>query len=233
MQIHPELVGEHELDAPHEIFRARLLAKKNLNRTVLHALPVDLGRIEDLRRLGPIRYFLVAHAVEIAGVLDDVPARCAIAGFFEMQDEIAARLANQLAVELLGSEARRSERAPAPDSFDLFLQGASWVHRGPTRENLARAQACFERALALDPDNVEALVKMSMVDFQHAEFLFSKDRAARLATAEKASIKALRLAPEHALAHLSLGPVLSVTNRVEAGIAECDRAGERRARRAE
>jgi TolB-like protein len=147
-----------------------------------------------------------------------------IADFFNMQDEIVARLANQLAVELIGSEARRSQRTPAPDSFDLFLQGVSWFHRGPTPENLVRAQGCFEHALALDPDNVGALVKMSMVDFQYAEFLFSKDRAARLATAEKTSVKALRLAPEHALAHLSLGPVLCVTNRVEAGIAECERA---------
>jgi tetratricopeptide (TPR) repeat protein len=119
-----------------------------------------------------------------------------IADYFDMQDEIVARLANQLAVELMGSEARRSERAPTPDSFDLFLQGASWFHKGPTSENLAVAQSFFERALALDPDNVEALVKMSMVDFQYAEFLFSDDRAARLAAAEKASIKALRLAPE-------------------------------------
>jgi TolB-like protein len=147
-----------------------------------------------------------------------------IADYFDMQDEIVARLANQLAVELMGSEARRSERAPTPDSFDLFLQGASWFHKGPTFENLAVAQSFFERALALDPDNVEALVKMSMVDFQYAEFLFSDDRAARLAAAEKASIKALRLAPEHARAHLSLGPVLCVTNRAEAGIAECERA---------
>jgi TolB-like protein/DNA-binding SARP family transcriptional activator len=147
-----------------------------------------------------------------------------IADFFDMQDEIVARLANQLSVELMGSEVRRSERAPAPDSFDLFLRGASWFHRGPTPENLARAQACFEHALTLDPDNVDALVKMSMVDFQYAEFFFSKDRAARLTTAERASVKALRLAPEHARAHLSLGPVLCVTNRVEAGIAECERA---------
>ena len=138
-----------------------------------------------------------------------------VADFFDMQDEIVARLANQLSVELMNSETRRAERAPAPDSFDLFLQGASWFHRGPTSENLARAQSFFERALALDRDNVEALVKMSMVDFQYAEFLFSDDRAARLAAAEKASIKALRLAPDHARAHLSLGPVLCVTNRGE------------------
>ena len=147
-----------------------------------------------------------------------------VTDFFDMQDEIVARLANQLSVELMGSEARRSERAPAPDSFDLFLRGASWFHRGPTPENLAQARACFEHALALDPDNVEALVKISMVDFQSAEFLFSDDRAGRLVAAEKASIRALRLAPEHARAHFSLGPVLCVTNRAEAGIAECERA---------
>jgi hypothetical protein len=74
-----------------------------------------------------------------------------IADFFDMQDEIVARLANQLSVELMGSEARRSERTTAPDSFDFFLRGASWFYRGPTPENLARAQVSFEHALALDP----------------------------------------------------------------------------------
>ena len=36
-----------------------------------------------------------------------------VANFFDMQDEIVARLANQLGVELVRSEARRSEKAPS------------------------------------------------------------------------------------------------------------------------
>ena len=75
-----------------------------------------------------------------------------VADFFDMQDEIVARLANQLRTELVSAEARRSERAPSPDSLDLLFQGADWLNRGPTSENLTRARGFFERALALDPE---------------------------------------------------------------------------------
>ena len=71
-----------------------------------------------------------------------------VADLFDMQDEIVARLANQLAVELTYAEARRSERAPSPDSIDLVFQGMAWYNKGLTSENLAKARGFFERALA-------------------------------------------------------------------------------------
>ena len=82
-----------------------------------------------------------------------------VADFFDMQDEIVARLANQLSAELFAAEARRSERAANPNSFDLVLQGWARLNKGPRSENSSHARAFFERALALDPDNVLALVQ--------------------------------------------------------------------------
>jgi tetratricopeptide (TPR) repeat protein len=147
-----------------------------------------------------------------------------VADLFDMQDEIVARLANHLSKELVSAEARRSERAPDPDSFDLFLQGLAWHNKGPASENLARARSYFQRALALDPGNVDALVQMASVDFTAGVYLFAGDKAERLTAAEAALIKALSLAPDHARAHNCMGCVLGVTNRVEQGIAECARA---------
>ena len=46
-----------------------------------------------------------------------------IADLFDMQDEIVARLANQLGAQLIEAEARRAQRAPLPDSMDLYFQG--------------------------------------------------------------------------------------------------------------
>jgi len=143
---------------------------------------------------------------------------------FRMQDEIVARLANKLGAELASAEARRSRSAPNPDSFDLVCQGWACSYKGPTLENLSQARVFFERALALDPKNVEVLVETAIVDFQFAEYLFSEDRASRLARAEAALLEAIRLAPDHAGAHLSLGPVLCVTGRAWEAIAECERA---------
>src|SRR4029453_334025 len=59
---------------------------------------------------------------------------------FDMQDEIVARLANQLGAQLIAAEARRAEQAPHPDSMDLCFQGTAWYNKGLTPENMDRAR---------------------------------------------------------------------------------------------
>jgi len=147
-----------------------------------------------------------------------------LADLFDMQDEIVAHLANQLGTELVAAEARRSERAPQPDSMDLYFQGLASVNRALTPEYMAQARGFFERALALDPGNIEALVGTAMVDSLVGGSFFVDDRAARFAAAETTLIKALSLAPNHAIAHYLLGFVRISTNRAGQGIAECERA---------
>jgi TolB-like protein/class 3 adenylate cyclase/Tfp pilus assembly protein PilF len=143
---------------------------------------------------------------------------------FEMQDEIVARIANTLNAQLIAAEARRAERAPTPDSLDLYFQGEAWVNKGVTFESMTKAHEFFERALALDPANVDALAGMAQVEANFAISLTTSDKAARFAAAETAATKALSLAPDHALAHLVLGMVLGFTNRAAQGIAEYERA---------
>ena len=147
-----------------------------------------------------------------------------MADFFEMQDEIVARLARALNAQLVAAEARRAEQALNPDSMDLYLQGLAWYNKGPTSENFSRARDCFDRALALDPCNVDASVAMASTELITATYLLADDRAERLAAAEATLTKALSLAPEHAWAHLNLGFIFGWTKRVEQGIAECERA---------
>ena len=143
---------------------------------------------------------------------------------FEMQDEIVARIANTLNAQLVAVEARRAERAPAPDSLDLYFQGEAWVNKGVTFESMNKAHNFFERALALDPTNVDALAGMAQVEANFAISLSTNDKAARFAAAEEAAAKALSLAPDHAPAHVSLGMILGFTNRAAQGIAEYERA---------
>ncbi|WP_422003206.1 adenylate/guanylate cyclase domain-containing protein [Reyranella sp.] len=145
---------------------------------------------------------------------------------FDMQDEIVARLARQLGIQLIGAEARRAERTPTPDSLDLYFQGMAILNRGNTPDSLAQARDHFERALALDPDNIDAMVWAAYVDTLSVSLYAGDDRSARLAAAEAALTKALLLAPEHAAAHLFLGLTLIQTNRAVQGIAACTQALE-------
>jgi TolB-like protein/class 3 adenylate cyclase/Flp pilus assembly protein TadD len=143
---------------------------------------------------------------------------------FDMQDEIVARLANQLGTALIAAEARRAERAPKPDSLDLYFQGMAWFNKGPAPEYLSQARDFFERALALDPSNIDALVGTARVDALMAAAYMTDDRAARFAAAEATLTKVLSLAPNDAWAHFWMGVVKDQTNRTAEGIAEVQRA---------
>jgi TolB-like protein/Tfp pilus assembly protein PilF len=147
-----------------------------------------------------------------------------LADLFDMQDEIVARLANELNAELVTAEARRAAGILNPNALELCFQGTAWIFKGPTRPNMAVARDFFERALAIDPNNVDALIGVALVDIGLATTFVDEERWARLAAAEPLLTKALMLAPNHARAHSFLGLLLISTRRVEAGLAECERS---------
>jgi TolB-like protein/class 3 adenylate cyclase/Tfp pilus assembly protein PilF len=147
-----------------------------------------------------------------------------VVDLFDMQDEIAAHVARQLDTALIAAEARRAAQSSLPDSTDLYFQGMAWTNKGITPNHLAQAGGFFERALALDPNNVEALIGAAGVEITLAGAYTTDDRAARLATARAALTKAFSLAPGHALAHLFLGRLLIFSNHGHQAIAECERA---------
>jgi TolB-like protein len=147
-----------------------------------------------------------------------------VADLFDMQDEIVSRLANELDAELTAVEARRAERSPHPDAMDLVFQGSSWYNRGLTPDCMAHAHQFYEKAIALDPENFEAMVGLARVDAVLGTAVLTDDWSARLTSAEAILTKALSLAPNHALAHLFLGFVQMFTKRAAQGIAECEQA---------
>jgi TolB-like protein/class 3 adenylate cyclase/Flp pilus assembly protein TadD len=147
-----------------------------------------------------------------------------VADLFDMQDEIVSRLANTLDAQLIAAEARRAEGSLHPNSMDLYFQGRAFANKGIAPEYQTQARGFFERALALDPGNIEALVGLAGADADIAASFITDDRTAHLAAAEAATIKALSIAPEHAQAHLYLGAVQISTNRCAQGIAEFEQA---------
>ena len=149
-----------------------------------------------------------------------------VADLFDMQDEVVARLANQFGTELVTAEARRAARAPHPNSVDLHFQGMASANRGTTPENRLQARSLFERAISLDPGNIEALLGTAFVDTMRGAAMMTDDRTVRLAAAEATLTKVLSMIPNHAMAHLLFGLVQIFSNRTIQGIAECEHALE-------
>jgi adenylate cyclase len=147
-----------------------------------------------------------------------------LSNLFSMQDEIVASLASQLGVELITHEARRAERAPAPDSMDLYLQGMAWYNNGRNPADIDRAHGFFERALALDPNNLDAALGKVMADFQVAVSYSVDDRFERLHSIEAQLNRVLSQSPNNAGAHLLMGRILNQTNRQAQAIDELNRA---------
>ena len=147
-----------------------------------------------------------------------------VADLLDMQDEIVARLATQLGTVLIATEARRAERTPNPDAFDLYLQGMAWLDKDPRPVNVAQSRAFFARALAIEADNVDALIGSAGADFWEAINSENPERAARFASAEVSLLKALSAAPDNAMAHMWLSFVKINSNRAAQGIADAERA---------
>ncbi len=127
-----------------------------------------------------------------------------VTDLFDMQDEIVARLANTLDAQLIAAEARRAERSLHPNSMDLFFQGRACWNKGSAPEYMTQARNFFERSLALDPNNIDAMVFVAAVHIVVGAGFQTDDRAAHLAVAETTLTKALSHAPNHAFAHLAL-----------------------------
>ena len=147
-----------------------------------------------------------------------------VADLLDIQDEIVSRLANALDSELVEAEAQRASRSPHPDAMDLYFQGRACWNKGMSPEYLAQARNFFDRALALDPDNVDAMVGLATLVATIAGSFASDERAAQLASAEAMLHRALSMDPQYAGAHLGLGAVQMFTNRAPQGIRECEHA---------
>ncbi len=147
-----------------------------------------------------------------------------VADLFDMQDEIVSRLANRLGQELVSAEAKRAERSGHPDSMDLYFLGLAIYNQGYTTANINLARTYFNRALEIDPANVDALIYCGSVDLAQGMSWLTDDPLPWLRSAEAVFVRALRLRPEDARTRAHFGALYAVTKRVDRGLSECERA---------
>jgi TolB-like protein len=144
----------------------------------------------------------------------------------ELQVEVVSRLANSLGVELIRAEALRSvrERPNNPDAVEIAMRGWAVLWKPFTKESSVESIALFERALALDPQNVSAMEGLTSVLNDRVGNLFSEDPAGDLARAEKTIDAALALQPDNSSAHDVKGWVNFWKRQFGPAIAEAEKA---------
>ena len=118
----------------------------------------------------------------------------------QLQDEIVARLSRSIGIEMIRSEAARplAIGSGTSDAVDLAMRGRAVAADIRRKESAAEAARIFRQALALDPDNVEALVGLAATcNFQVLNLYEADKRDELLDEAESLIERALAFAPDH------------------------------------
>jgi len=141
---------------------------------------------------------------------------------FALQDEIVSRLANALGVELIAAEVSRP--AEHPDTLDYILRGRAALLKPRTPDIYREAINLFERALALDPQSVEAKSRLAHSLENRVSNGMTNSAPSDLARAEMLIDQALAASPLYALAHFVKGHLLRAQQRWEEAIPEYEAA---------
>ncbi|HKW01344.1 MAG TPA: protein kinase [Vicinamibacterales bacterium] len=145
-----------------------------------------------------------------------------VADVFAIQDEIAERVATALRGILTPSE-RKALRRPetAVECYEYFLRGRQRQHQFQ-KATLDQAKTMFERAIEIDPNYAPAWA--GLADTYSWFFEWWGSREADLEAADRASLRALELAPDLAESHASRGFVLSARREYDAAAREFEEA---------
>jgi TolB-like protein/Flp pilus assembly protein TadD len=202
-------------------FRGKALDTRELGRdlNVRYVLEGSVQRSGDRMRVN-VQLIEAETAAHVWAERFDKP----VADLFEMQDEIVARIANQLSAEIVRVEARRAEAAANPDALDFWFRGTDWINRGISPDSLVNARDCFDRALAIDPANVNATLGKVMVAAIETRMRALAGPSEVLTEAEALVTHALAKEPNNARGRYCLALVLMFSRRTEQAIAELERA---------
>ena len=141
---------------------------------------------------------------------------------FALQNEITSCLANALSVELIADEAARP--AEHPDTLDYILRGRAAGLKPYSRENQAEQISSFGHALALDPQSVEAQIRLANELVRRVLIGTTGEATGDLRRAEGLVGQALAAKPRSAYAHFVKGFVLHAQNRWQEAVPEFETA---------
>jgi TolB-like protein/Flp pilus assembly protein TadD len=135
-----------------------------------------------------------------------------------LQDEVTARIANALDLELIQVEAARP--IANPDALDYVLRGRSAHNKASTRENFAEAIGLYETALALDPSCVQAKARLAQTLTARVLDQLADAPVGDLERAEALIAEVLAVSPRDPIAHFAKAQMLRAQNRYNEAIPE-------------
>jgi TolB-like protein/tetratricopeptide (TPR) repeat protein len=176
-------------------------------REIGDALRADYLLEGSVRRDGD-RVRITARLVETAGethLWADTYERT-VADCLSVQTDVAARIAESLASELMPKARETPRLDPAQaGAYQAYLKGRYHWNR-PGDEGLAESIAYFDDALARDPALAPAHASRARALVAQAEY-YNEPVAPALERARASAERALALDPEHWRAHVALGDV--------------------------
>ena len=138
-----------------------------------------------------------------------------MADLFKLQDQVVARLVYSLGWALTNAEAEKGARSNNPDAIDLTMQG--WALRwrfqktGESRE-VKEARGLFDRALAIDPNDADALAGSAEAYFEEFFYGWTDPQTDYEAKVLGQADRAIALDPNNVGAYLAKGWYLSLVS---------------------
>ena len=146
-----------------------------------------------------------------------------IADTFLALDEIGDRIVASVAGEIEAAERNRAvlKHPQSLDAWESFHRGLWHMYRFTAADN-ERAQAFFQRAVAMDPTFARAHSGLSFTHFQNAFLLRPTDRRQEVARALETAGQSLAADERDPSAHLAMGRALWLEGADEQAVAELE-----------
>jgi adenylate cyclase len=143
-----------------------------------------------------------------------------LADLFELQDEITSGIVGAIEPQLLKFERDRiASHPPHSENAYEFYQSGMWHLYQYCKEDDVEAQACFRRALAIDPKYPHAAAFLAIALCNAAYLGWAKDAEHNYADAYELAERAVGLDARYPAAHLALGLVSMWTSRSDRAMA--------------
>jgi len=128
-----------------------------------------------------------------------------IADLFKLQDQVVTRLAKAVGQQLVVAEAEKAARSRHPDAVDLTMQGRALIQsmsQQATKEQNDTAVSLFEQALAIDPNESDALAGLALA-YARSKLRRWNPETDHTAKILSLSEKAIELDPNNVTAYLA------------------------------